>query len=422
MNEKEWTSKLRERMADYEEAAPENLWGRIEGALSEKHSDIAETVPVKKAKVMSWRWWAATAAVTLLLITGGGLLYKYAREETRNVEHLARQNTKGKGGEAAPVLSQVMPVPTSKESFVLNGTEGSNDIFVLNGTEESKDIVTEQVKEESLRDNVLEEKPADTRSDDSEEQRELERRVQAMPAASPRSSMSDSRNYMSHRRKSSGPSVTLFAQNMMGGDDMRHDPVMMNAATAAKYENAYMQGNSFSTRRATGYLYNFEEITKHHQPVTLGLSVSYPLNSRLSLLSGFTYTKQSSDFIQKMNNSRVVNEQQLYYVGVPLRVRYQLMSWKGFTLYGIAGGAVDFNVKATYTTEGAKSPGKKDRMMFSVDAAAGVQYHILPQIGVFVEPGVKYYFDNKSGVENYFKEHPARFNLQMGVRFEMNKR
>ena len=410
MNEKEWTSKLRERMADYEEAAPENLWGRIEGALSEKHSDIAETVPVKKAKVMSWRWWAATAAVTLLLITGGGLLYKYARVETKNVEQLARQNTKRKGGEVAPVLSQVMPVPTSKESFVLNGTE------------ESKDIVTEQVKEESLRDNVLEEKPADTRSDDSEEQRELERRIQAMPAASPRSSMSDSRDYMSHRRKSSGPSVTLFAQNMMGGDDMRHDPVMMNAATAAKYENAYMQGNSLSTRRATGYLYNFEEITKHHQPVTLGLSVSYPLNSRLSLLSGITYTKQSSDFIQKMNNSRVVNEQQLYYVGVPLRVRYQLMSWKGFTLYGIAGGAVDFNVKATYTTEGAKSPGKKDRMMFSVDAAAGVQYHILPQIGVFVEPGVKYYFDNKSGVENYFKEHPARFNLQMGVRFEMNKR
>jgi opacity protein-like surface antigen len=410
MNEKEWTSKLRERMADYEEAAPENLWGRIEGALSEKHSDIAETVPVKKAKVMSWRWWAATAAVTLLLITGGGLLYKYAREETRNVEQLARQNTKGKGGESAPVLSQVMPEPISKESFVLNGTE------------ESKDTVTEQVKEESLRDNVLEEKPADTRSDDSEEQREQQRRVQAMPAASPRSSMSDSRDYMSHRRKSSGPSVTLFAQNMMGGDDMRHDPVMMNAATAAKYENAYMQGNSLSTRRATGYLYNFEEITKHHQPVTLGLSVSYPLNSRLSLLSGITYTKQSSDFIQKMNNSRVVNEQQLYYVGVPLRVRYQLMSWKGFTLYGTAGGAVDFNVKATYTTEGAKSPGKKDHMMFSVDAAAGVQYHILPQIGVFVEPGVKYYFDNKSGVENYFKEHPVRFNLQMGVRFEMNKR
>ena len=122
-----------------------------------------------------------------------------------------------------------------------------------------------------------------------------------------------------------------------------------------------------------------------------------------------------------MKTSRVVSEQQLYYVGVPLRVSYRFMSWKGFALYGVAGGAADFNVKATYTTEGAKSSGKKDRVLFSADAAAGVQYQILPQMGVYVEPGLKYYFDNKSGVENYFKEHPARFNLQLGVRFDLNR-
>ena len=454
MNEKEWTSKLRERMADYEEAAPEDLWERIEGALLEEHPDPVERIPVKKAKVMPWRRWAAAAAVTLLLMTGGGLLYKYAREETKNVEQLARQNTTGTekaeagdipqnpadssvprdhisqglaygGGKnkTHTVLSQVMPVPASMESLELGGTEVS-DISGIEQVKDESDVdAIEQVKEESLRERMPEETPVATRSDDREEQRKLERRVQAMPAASPRPSYtSDShQGYTSHRKRSSGLSAMLFAQNVMGGDDLRHDPVMMNAAMADKYENAYMEGMEYGTRRSTAYLYNYEEITKHHQPMTLGLSVSYPLSSRLSLLSGVTYTKQTSDFIQKMKTSRVVSEQQLYYVGVPLRVSYRLMSWKGFTLYGVAGGAADFNVKATYTTEGAKSSGKKDRVLFSADAAAGVQYQILPQMGVYVEPGLKYYFDNKSGVENYFKEHPARFNLQLGVRFDLNR-
>jgi hypothetical protein len=100
-------------------------------------------------------------------------------------------------------------------------------------------------------------------------------------------------------------------------------------------------------------------------------------------------------------------------------VSYQLLSWKGFSLYGIAGGTVDFNVKATYAIEGSKKNSKKDRVQFSADAAAGMQYRLLDQLGFYVEPGMKYYFDNKSSVENYFKEHPLNFNLQVGVRYEL---
>ena len=122
-----------------------------------------------------------------------------------------------------------------------------------------------------------------------------------------------------------------------------------------------------------------------------------------------------------MNTSQLVNEQQLHYVGLPLRASYQIFSWKGFSLYGIAGGAADMNVKATYTTEGVKGKGKKDRIQFSADAAAGVQYQVLPQMGLYVEPGVKYYFDNKGVVNTFYKDHPTNFNMQVGVRYELSK-
>ena len=78
MNEKEWTSKLRERMADYEEAAPEGLWERIDTALLEEQKKKARVVPLRK-------WWTA-AAVTLALVAGGGYLYKNVHDGMQEME------------------------------------------------------------------------------------------------------------------------------------------------------------------------------------------------------------------------------------------------------------------------------------------------------------------------------------------------
>ena len=260
------------------------------------------------------------------------------------------------------------------------------------------------------------------RNDGNERMRKLEESSQSVSSASHRS-LGYERSQTIRPKKQEQPklSAMLYAQNAMGGNDLHRDPVLMSMDKAAMYSEVEKISYAASTRRAPIYLYNYEEITKHHQPVTFGLSLSYPLTSRLSVLSGVTYTKLSSDFIQKMNDTKVVNEQELHYVGVPVRFSYQLLSWKGFSLYGIAGGAADMNVKSSYTTEGMKGKARKDRVQFSADAAAGVQYQVLPQMGLYVEPGVKYYLDNKSRVDNYFKDHPFNFNLQVGVRYELSR-
>ena len=43
-------------------------------------------------------------------------------------------------------------------------------------------------------------------------------------------------------------------------------------------------------------------------------------------------------------------------------------------------------------------------------------------MGIYVEPSARYYFDNQSDVSTSFKEHPFKFNLQMGLRFLLNKK
>lgn len=440
MNEKEWISELRKRMADYQEPVNDELWERIESTLSEKSGSQ------EKARIVPLRRWAAAAAALLLVVGGGYYIHK-------------KVNTGAPVVETAAIIEKAGPMETPREldkpenldnlenldklahldnlvnpSSLLSPSCPSSPLSPSSLSSPSHPTLTieedkqepinheERKQDEDLRASQSTETSTMARNDGNERMRKPAASSQSVSSASHRSlGYESSQTIRPKKQEQPKLSAMLYAQNAMGGNDLHRDPVLMSMDKAAMYSEVEKISYAASTRRAPIYLYNYEEITKHHQPVTFGLSLSYPLTSRLSVLSGVTYTKLSSDFIQKMNDTKVVNEQELHYVGVPVRFSYQLLSWKGFSLYGIAGGAADMNVKSSYTTEGMKGKARKDRMQFSADAAAGVQYQVLPQMGLYVEPGVKYYLDNKSRVDNYFKDHPFNFNLQVGVRYELSR-
>lgn len=48
--------------------------------------------------------------------------------------------------------------------------------------------------------------------------------------------------------------------------------------------------------------------------------------------------------------------------------------------------------------------------------ALGAQYNINRKVGVYVEPGIAYYFDDGSSVQTIRKENPCNFTLQAGLR------
>ena len=437
MNEKEWTSELRKRMADYQEPVNDELWERIENTLSEKSGSQ------EKARIVPLRRWAAAAAALLLVVGGGYYIHKKVNTGAQVVETAAiiekagpteapRELDKPENLENLDNLDNLDKLENLDKLAHLAHLESpscpssplSPSHPTLTIEEEKQEFINheERKQDEDLRASQSTETTTMARNDGNERMRKLEASSQSVSSASHRS-LGYERPQTTRLMKQEQPklSAMLYAQNAMGGNDLHRDPVLMSMDKAAIYSEVEKISYAVNTRHAPIYLYNYEEITKHHQPVTFGLSLSYPLTSRLSVLSGVTYTKLSSDFIQKMNDTKVVNEQELHYVGVPVRFSYQLLSWKGFSLYGIAGGAADMNVKSSYTTEGMKGKARKDRVQFSADAAAGVQYQVLPQMGLYVEPGVKYYLDNKSRVDNYFKDHPFNFNLQVGVRYELSR-
>ena len=93
----------------------------------------------------------------------------------------------------------------------------------------------------------------------------------------------------------------------------------------------------------------------------------------------------------------------------------------GLNIYLSAGAEADYNIKTYLASEGVTQHLNRDRLQFSVQGGVGVQYDVLPQLGIYVEPGVKYYFDNGSRLRNFFKDKPTSLNLQLGLRLNIKQ-
>lgn len=191
-----------------------------------------------------------------------------------------------------------------------------------------------------------------------------------------------------------------------------------NGIMPVRYSDVAMaQGSSNAYLSAEPLQRDCKETTKHNMPVSFGATVSYSLNDRLALTSGLVYTLATSSFEHGTSSNASKDEQTLHYVGIPLTASYTVWSNNWLKTYVNAGGQADFNVSAKVETEGHTTDIDKDRVQLSVGAAAGVQLNVIKQVGVYVEPGMRYYFDNGSNVQTVFKEHPCNFSLQMGLRW-----
>ena len=131
---------------------------------------------------------------------------------------------------------------------------------------------------------------------------------------------------------------------------------------------------------------------EHHQPISFGLSVRKSLAKGFSVETGLTYT--------------------LHYLGIPLKANWNFLDKKLFTLYVSGGGMIE---KCVYGKLGTEKETVKP-LQFSVSGAVGAQFNATKRVGIYVEPGVAYFFDDGSDVQTIRKENPFNFNIQAGIR------
>ena len=179
-------------------------------------------------------------------------------------------------------------------------------------------------------------------------------------------------------------------------------------------------------------VYNQPEVTteySHKMPVKIGASIRYNFNKFLGIESGLTYSFLSSDL--KTGEEGAVSSwskgaQSMHYLGIPLNLSFNIFSSRYFNAYVTAGGLMEKCVRGSLKTDeyldgkyhGSSSTALKQKgLQWSVNGAAGIQVNILPQLGLYMEPGVSHHFSNNSKVRTIYSDKPTDFSLSFGLRY-----
>jgi hypothetical protein len=163
-----------------------------------------------------------------------------------------------------------------------------------------------------------------------------------------------------------------------------------------------------------------ETVWKHRLPVRFGLGVQYRLNDRLSLLSGISYTYLYSECSTSLYRN-ISYHQKLHYLGVPLGIVWQLWSSGHFRINLSGSAMLEKCISASFDNKRSDEIYEKKPWQWSLNAAAGVEYSFTPQLGVYLEPSLGYYFDDGTQLEHYYREHPLAPSINFGLRFNINK-
>lgn len=413
MKEEEWIQRLRNHLSDYEAPVPDDLWERIEAQLPKDL--VAEKS--KARRIPLWVRWMA-AAVFVGVLVGTTVLLWPSHEETTTAPMASATKETGKTAketektpmklektiESEPVSPAIMsPVITkTAQSFIAEAVDKSlPDTASQYIKEVEPEIVEVQSQQPSVESTPTEEQPK--MKETQQLIRELDQKIA---------------EYKTHR--SHHTTVSLYASNGFG-DLSNKNGVLMSEQMLANYDYDSRMGVASTRSGSPVYLANYEERQKYHQPISFGLTANFPISSALSASTGVVYTRLSSEFTNIANSIVYEKKMTLHYIGIPLNVQYRVWQWHGLNVYATAGGQADFNVKARLEADGQEQEMEKDRVQWSVGGALGVQYNIIPQLGLYAEPGIKYYFDNGSSIRNYFKYRPTNFNLQIGLRLNMGK-
>ena len=423
-----WQKDIHDRLGSYEKDAPEGLWEGISRRMPKLNDGgMLTDKPQRTAKFRMWRVAGVAVAASVALVIGYNFLGNDTKDNinipTNTTKHpnILASNKKPIGNEPTGVCAEqathsaddlLSEQPKLYKAYTEQPTLASasteTDVKEISSKEENskKENGQTEVKPEKREDNRMLRKNQDD----------------ALLAYNDVTERSGSTDAPSRWSVSTGAMGGLGAS---GTTTAYGDYLVLSCPGVMDTKDSPMLDMSSVNR---------DEETKteyeHHLPIRIGLSVAYALTDRLSISSGLTYTRLSSDIKDASRESKYIGEQRLHYVGIPVNVSYKVASSRWISLYGTAGvlaekcvsgttdeGYVENNtMKYTNTHDISSKP-----LQMSVNAGVGIQFDFIDNVGIYAEPGLSYYFDDGSALQTIYKEKPLNFNLNVGVRFKLSK-
>lgn len=387
-----WLNVVRDKMKDYSEPLPYDDWDGIEKELSQNP---------KRSRVLylKSRFILSAAVIAVLIGVSCALYYFYPSSPSsdsyisanhpiaRMEKHSEQISAKNDNRVATHLLSRTEQSPIRASTYQSESEKQKKSDELLDTVTKfgarSADKVSERPAKDVALNNHHQVARQNYHSDD-----------EAMPT------------YTSlNTKKENGWSVLLAMGTSAGGMSTQG-----GAGEMASSSYDLFNGKDLTSSSESMGLGRSGVKLKHRPPLRIGLMVSKFVSRRISLQTGLTYTYLLSVPADEHLGSDF--NQQIYYVGIPLKVNYHFYKGRKFSTYWSNGIEAE---KCIYAKRGDTKL-TINKIQWSVNTSLGAQYKIAPQIAVFAEPGFSYYWDKEKGVETFRTEHPLNFNIHFGLK------
>ena len=423
-----WKEDIHDRLGNFETDAPDGLWEAIHQRMAQTERAQAEKRQTPFVLQPALRRTACAAAACLALVVGYQYFADGGKETANGVKQAGGDGMIAVGGTVASDNSRYVASKPATASIVATN---------LAGVRVAKNGVTPAAVY------------AQTQNDESAQ---ISTPQHLNPSTSQHLNPSTSQPLNPSTSQPHTPSTSLLAYTPADNSRGRHEGAaarwtLSTSATTgmgassvtnstATYVEAVGPDNVIwadNPQLGIGIFNQGKSVKteyKHRLPVRVGFNVAYRLTDRLSVESGVSYTRLSSDMKDGTKDNYSSGSQKLDYIGVPLNVKYRAFGYRRLSVYASAGLLTEKCVSGKTTHEYVISGEKKKHeaedvaakpWQLSVNAALGAQFDVLRNVGVYVEPGVSYYFDDRSTLSTIYKEKPLNFNLNLGVRYTIGK-
>ena len=425
-----WKEDIHDRLGNFETDAPDGLWEAI-------HQRMAQTEPAQAEKRQTpfvlqpaLRRTACAAAACLALIAGYQYFGDGGKETVSGVKQAGVNGMIAVGGTVAsdnsryvaskPATASIVATNLAGVRVAKNGVTPAADAAVLpTQNDESAQISTSQHLNTSTSQHPNPSTSQHLNPSTSQQHNPSTPQLAYTPVENSRGR---------HEGAAARWTLSTSATTGMGASSVTNSTATYVEAVGPDdvmwADNPQLGIGIFNQGKSVKTEY------KHRLPVRVGINVAYRLTDRLSVESGVSYTRLSSDMKDGTKDNYSSSSQKLDYIGVPLNVKYRAFGYRRLSVYASAGLLTEKCVsgKATheYVISGEKKKHEADDVaekpwQLSVNAALGAQFDVLRNVGVYVEPGVSYYFDDRSPLSTIYKEKPLNFNLNLGVRYTIGK-
>lgn len=462
-----WSESLRNRMKDYSEPLSEGLWERIEHDLPA--SRVLPFWRTRRFAVAAAVAVVAVSSVSIWFMTSSRLSSIDAGQDI--AEMLTVPTAVSATDDVKPVDSEVLSeeVQRSAEKLLATRRVASNAEPMLLASVPA--AMSEEVDEKA----ISEAEYINVASEQEDSSNAVERKSWRKQVESDRRQMERNRRGLAESKKRTRKSSWSFgvaaantpssSASMSETDYLLSRTAMSGALLMASSPNIF----SSNSRTVSGYESERKTEMDYKMPVSVGASVKWNINDLWALESGLYYTYLASE-INNQSKPKVEEKQKLHYIGIPLKVQRTFWKNRRWAVYASTGFMLEKCVKATRdisfysgnvsayelgnntpVTSGvpafsgiqsfvpkhdgeaswdytpAASQGEEhtsfhvNQLQCSASLSAGVQLNLAKRVGLYLEPGATYYFNDGSGIETIRKEHPLNFSLQMGIRFDVSK-